>query len=759
MKRNVLPSLLSYSNLRHTPERFHRVLRLTVWEFDTLLEHIYQKQLHTDPAYTINELAEEVCITLLHIHQSMSIEVLEASFGIEQIALISIITRTRLLVQESAQFLKTTSKEILPQWNNEEQYLRSLLNSSEMYIVRTDAQGNYTYANRSFLETYIHPDQRENLVHNPCLDHIIPEDHDKTFQAVQRCFAHPETPVYVTLRKPTMNGTILITDWEFTAICDKQGVVSEIQCAGLDVTEKAQMQIELQQANQLLDETGTIGRIGGWEYFVKSDMLRWTKAMYDIYELPYGTDLSLPLAIRFFSSDDQAILTTATEHLLAGGEEYDIELRLTTDNGHHKWVRAVGKREMQDATVTRIYGTLKDITEDKTRQDMLRKSEANLRAIMDSSVQAFCLTDTELRVQEFNKMTAQSVRFLLGRDIRRGEHILSFVLPEQHERFLASARKALAGVPVVYEERFAPTDNDEEQWLELMYLPTYNDDKSIIGLTVSSFNITERKRAYQTLAEMNEVLESRVQERTQALLQMDNEKNEFLGIAAHDLKNPLSEIISSAEILQRYFGDDLSIHQFADAIITASNRMLGIITNLLDVNRIESGLANPYLQRINVEILESIVEEYRSSAAKKNIFIHYQGMENYQSAWILADKQYIRQIFDNLLSNALKYSPEGKSIWVRALHRQSADGYIMRMEVQDEGQGLTEDDKKKLFGKFARLSAQPTGGENSTGLGLSIVKKLVEMQYGRIWCESTFGIGATFIVEFPAENPHPEKAA
>ena len=758
MQGNVSLSPLASSNLRRTPERFHRILGLTVSEFDTLLEHMYQKQHHTDPAYPISELAEEVCITLLHIHQSMSMDVLEASFGIEQNALIPMITRTRPLIQESAPFLKTTSKEILPQRSSDEQYLRSLLNSSEMYIVRTDTQGNYTYANRSFLETYIHPDQRENLVHNPCLDHIIPEDHDKTFQAVHRCFAHPETPVYVTLRKPTMNGTILITDWEFTAICDEQGAVREIQCAGLDVTEKAQMQIELQQANQLLDETGAIGRIGGWEYFVKSDMLRWTKAMYDIYELPYGTDLSLPLAIRFFSPDDQAILTTATEHLLAGGEEYDIELQLITDNGHHKWVRAVGKRGMKDTTVNRIYGTLKDITADKTRQDMLRKSEANLRAIMDSSVQAFCLTDTELRVQEFNKMTAQSVRFLLGRDIRRGEDILSFVLPEQHERFLASARKALAGVSVVYEERFAPTDNDEEQWLELMYLPTYNDDKSIIGLTVSSFNITERKRAYQALAEMNEILESRVRERTQELLQMDNEKNEFLGIAAHDLKNPLAEILSSAEIVERYFGDDISIHQFADAIITASNRMLGIITNLLDVNRIESGLANPHLQRINVKILESIVEEYRSGAAQKNIVIHYEGMRNDQSVWIFADKQYIRQIFDNLLSNALKYSPQGKSIWVRALHRQSVGGYVVRVEVQDEGQGLTEEDMKKLFGKFARLSAQPTGGENSTGLGLSIVKKLVEMQYGRVWCESTFGKGATFIVELPAENAAPEIA-
>jgi signal transduction histidine kinase len=84
-----------------------------------------------------------------------------------------------------------------------------------------------------------------------------------------------------------------------------------------------------------------------------------------------------------------------------------------------------------------------------------------------------------------------------------------------------------------------------------------------------------------------------------------------------------------------------------------------------------------------------------------------------------------------------------------AVRVQSSEG-VVRVEVQDEGPGLSDEDKKKLFGKFARLSAQPTGGEHSTGLGLSIVKKLVEAMHGRVWCESELGKGATFIVELPS---------
>jgi signal transduction histidine kinase len=280
-----------------------------------------------------------------------------------------------------------------------------------------------------------------------------------------------------------------------------------------------------------------------------------------------------------------------------------------------------------------------------------------------------------------------------------------------------------------------------------MYLPTYNAEGKIIGLTLSSVNITERKLAYQELAAINATLEERVSERTHELTQANMEKDEFLGIAAHDLKNPLAGILSSAEIINRYFVDDSTEH-FTKMIISASNQMLDIITNLLDVNRIEAGRLELHLEAVNLEMLGKIVEEHQSHATEKGIIIHYDN-SSCTAVWVQADKQLLLQIFDNLLSNAVKYSPRWKNVWVRVLKSSTEDIKTVRVEVQDEGPGLTDEDKKKLFGKFARLSAQPTAGENSTGLGLSIVKKLVELQNGNVWCESVFGEGATFIVELP----------
>ncbi|MDW8465755.1 MAG: sensor histidine kinase [Chloroherpetonaceae bacterium] len=116
--------------------------------------------------------------------------------------------------------------------------------------------------------------------------------------------------------------------------------------------------------------------------------------------------------------------------------------------------------------------------------------------------------------------------------------------------------------------------------------------------------------------------------------------------------------------------------------------------------------------------------------------------------------------FDNLISNAIKYSPHGKHIWVSMEEHQDVATLqkVVRIAVKDEGQGLSEADMQKLFGKFQRLSAKPTGGESSTGLGLAIVKQIVELHGGKVWAESEGkDKGATFFVELPVSESGQER--
>jgi signal transduction histidine kinase len=266
-----------------------------------------------------------------------------------------------------------------------------------------------------------------------------------------------------------------------------------------------------------------------------------------------------------------------------------------------------------------------------------------------------------------------------------------------------------------------------------------------------------------------------LEEKNNELSLLNLEKNEFLGIAAHDLKNPLANILLTVQLMEEYrqqAGSERFL-EWLQSITRGAEYMLNIIRNLLDVNKIEAGKVEMVLEPMDTSIVELIVDAYSFRAEEKGIHLITEPYPRDIS--FLADRNALQQVLENLISNAIKFSPHGKKITVRLKnsHSSLALGYLprdntsqpmtnaqatndyLRIEIADEGPGISEEDMKKLFGKFARLSARPTGGEHSTGLGLSIVKKMVEAMNGRVWCESELGKGATFIVEIPTAKIAP----
>jgi signal transduction histidine kinase len=233
----------------------------------------------------------------------------------------------------------------------------------------------------------------------------------------------------------------------------------------------------------------------------------------------------------------------------------------------------------------------------------------------------------------------------------------------------------------------------------------------------------------------------------QELSRLNEEKNEFMGIAAHDLRNPLSAIKGYSEMMieDAQALKHRELEENGRRVLETAARMAEMVQNLLDANRIERGEMKLNLAPTELgPALNQVIETHRPRSIVKQQTIHLESET--APVVVLVDPSVTVQVLENLLSNAVKYSPPGKGIFVRL--KKEAKG--ARIEVQDQGPGLSAEDQKKLFGKFARLSAKPTGGEHSTGLGLSIVKKMVEAMNGKVWCESEQGRGATFVVQFPA---------
>lgn len=267
---------------------------------------------------------------------------------------------------------------------------------------------------------------------------------------------------------------------------------------------------------------------------------------------------------------------------------------------------------------------------------------------------------------------------------------------------------------------------------------------AVIALGIYAYLIKQRdntklKVQYAEIQKQKEQIEKINEE----LVKLNEEKNDLISIVAHDLKSPLNQISGMLDIIKLTAqNQDEEQQEYISRIDKSTTRLKRMVTKILDVSAIEAQTLNVTFEEIDInELLKDVVSSFVDMAAKKEIDI----IENITKVSnVKVDKGYATEVLENLMSNAVKYSPLGKKITVD----MKENGQFVKIGFTDQGQGINKDDMKKLFGKYHKLSARPTAGEDSTGLGLSIVKKYVEVMNGKVWCESIEGEGATFFVEF-----------
>jgi len=230
------------------------------------------------------------------------------------------------------------------------------------------------------------------------------------------------------------------------------------------------------------------------------------------------------------------------------------------------------------------------------------------------------------------------------------------------------------------------------------------------------------------------------------LIQLNNQKNQFLGMAAHDLRNPIGAIQSCSQLL---FEETTDVLNKADiellkAIVDTSKFMFQLLNNLLDISKIEAGKLELTLSAIDVvPFIERNVSLNQMLAEKKQIKLVFRGADNIPA--IKIDPTKIEQVLNNLISNAIKYSFPNTTIQICVSQQENS----ILISVQDEGQGIPENEMSKLFQSFQTTSVQSTSNEKSTGLGLFISKKIVSGHGGKIWGESEQGKGSTFYFTLP----------
>ncbi len=319
---------------------------------------------------------------------------------------------------------------------------------------------------------------------------------------------------------------------------------------------------------------------------------------------------------------------------------------------------------------------------------------------------------------------------------------------------LCKESKEIGQVPQYYQLlcKIEEKEGNYEQAYE--YLHQYIETNAALTTNaiedrLNSMHIKHNLERFQNESKLERLRNVELEETNARLAELNNDISAILGIAANRLRNPLGSIKLSSESLLRRAKtlNYIEIQEFAANLLRSSSYMFAIISDLLEVNALENHKIDAELIPCNVSgIVHFATESQHSAASVKGINLQVTMRDNLPE--ILIDEQRLREACDRLLSNAIKFSPYYKTVEINV--NTSSDNSALQIVIRDHGQGITADDMPKIFNKFQKLTAIPTAGEDSTGLGLPIVKQLVALMKGRIWCESTPGEGAAFIMEFPA---------
>ena len=240
----------------------------------------------------------------------------------------------------------------------------------------------------------------------------------------------------------------------------------------------------------------------------------------------------------------------------------------------------------------------------------------------------------------------------------------------------------------------------------------------------------------KSLSEKNEQIQNQILE----LNALNMEKNEMIEIVAHDLKNPLTSALSISGLLssEKITADR---REYLGLLKKSLNKMNSLVAKILEIRVLESSSFKTNYSNVDLkQVTEQVIAALKIQSDNKKIRV----VTDLDEVIASLDRSLTVQIIDNLISNAIKFSNPNSKVRVTL----KDEDQTIRFEVDDEGPGIKEEDKPRLFQKYQKLHAQPTNGESSTGLGLSIVKKYVEAMKGKVWCESEFGKGTKFIVEF-----------
>jgi PAS domain S-box-containing protein len=430
--------------------------------------------------------------------------------------------------------------------------------------------------------------------------------------------------------------------------------------------------------------------------------------------------------IEALHPDDVGPARQAWNEAQRQGTEYEAEFRLRRRDGRYCWHRSRA-RPVQDehGRVVRWFGTCTDIDDRKQAEEALRQSEARYRDLFENANDAIYTLDLEGRITSVNRRAEQM--FGYGRLELLGRSAAEFVPPEYLPRMQEALRRKLDDeeTPTVYELEIIARDG--------LRIPLEVSSRLILrdgvpaGIQGIARDISERKRVEQTLREAH------------------RRKDEFLAILAHELRNPLAPIRNAAEVLKMAGHDGPNTSRALGMIERQAAHMARLVDDLLDVSRIGRGKIHLRKERLDLTALVRLaVEDHRPLLASLPLEVRVDLPEH--PLWVLGDATRLSQVVGNLLHNAGKFTDAGGQVFVRL----AAEDNQAVLTIRDTGVGMEAGMLARLFEPFSQADRSLDRSRGGLGLGLALVKGLVELHGGNVAASSPGpGLGAAFAIRLP----------
>tara|TARA_R110002072_G_scaffold140286_1_gene284358 strand:+ start:266485 stop:269718 length:3234 start_codon:yes stop_codon:yes gene_type:complete len=542
-------------------------------------------------------------------------------------------------------------------------------------------------------------------------------------------------------------------DFEYAPLFDTEEVISGIMITVNDVTDKVEARLKVEENEERLNIVVTASGLGVWEYDLKKDDSIISDRCKEIFGFSGDANVSNAELIALFHPDDLETIKQAYEESYQSGSLF-YESRIVLEESSRHWIEVKGKVFFDQANEPeRMVGTIRDITEEKNFHKLLLEREEKFRLLADSMPQLVWTSDSNGVLNYFNNAVYDFSGMLLNE--LQGEGWLQMVHPDDRKKNIEKwTHSILTGDNFHFEHRFKKADGTY-RW-QLSRAKPQRDDQGNVKMWVGSSTDIQEHKVF------TKELENQVKDRTRELNQknidlekMNKELQSFAYISSHDLQEPLRKIQTFSSLLVTDEYDNLtdSGRDMFDRMQNAANRMQTLIQDLLAYSRTNSQ------DRIFEDIkFDSIANEVKDNLKEE---LQHQGalVEINASCTVRIIPFQFKQLLSNLISNSLKFSDPARSPELTitcqmitglesGLSQLTENQRYSHISISDNGIGFDEKYSEKIFEVFQRLHSKAEYA--GTGIGLAIVKKIVDNHNGFISATSELGKGATFDIYIPA---------